>query len=380
MKTNSAPTIRADQLLYHAVFQHSALPLAALDKDLKIIQANASFCDYLGLPSSYDLTEMPLQRLPFVQDENFQYLLDQLVQNRLDKFEYETSLESPYTEEARWLKISLCAQWADGELQGALMILSDQTLFQKKINLFKSRLKAMRQENEKLKQAVEDAEGLQQFSQLAAHDLKGPIRILGNFSQLLLRRYENVLDDEGRDYLQFIHDSATHLNLVLTDMIHYADVASKPLHFDVFDFEQLMRQVKTKMAPLLEQHGAVLEFENPPRLIHGSRKYLRLLFQHLIENAVKFAKPGVRPHIRITYHRTPESHVFAVQDNGIGIGTAYQDKIFELFKRLDPASNRPGSGVGLAICKKIVERHGGKMWVESEEGKGSTFYFTLQRL
>ncbi len=367
-------------ILYHSLIENGAVPLAAVDDQLKILKANPAFCDLTGLPINRDLAEMPIEQLPFASDQHFQDLLQHMLRHRIDKFEYETHVTSPFYEETRHLKLTFSAQWQDSRFGGGLLLLNDITQFHKKKQLLEKRIKAMRQENEKLKQAVEDAEGLQQFSQLAAHDLKGPIRILGNFSQLLLKRYREILDEEGRDYLQFIHDSATHLNLVLTDMIHYADVASKPLHFDVFDFQQLIRQVKTRMAPLLEQHGAVLEFENPPKLIHGSRKYLRLLFLHLIENAIKFAKPGIPPHIRITCHRTPEHHIFAVQDNGIGIAPAYQDKIFELFKRLDPASNRPGSGVGLAICKKIVERHGGKMWVESKEGEGSTFYFSLQRL
>ncbi len=380
MKTFALQEQSASKLLFHAFFEGNALPAALVDAELKVLKANSLFCDRLGLPSKQDLTELPLERLPFASSEAFQQLLDNLMRQRLDRFEYELDLTSPFTEETAKIKLSFWAFWQANAFDGGFIALQDISHYHKKTQLLEERIKALRQENVQLKHAIEDAEGLEQFSLLAAHDLKGPIRILGNFSQLLMRRYYDVLDDEGRDYLKFIHDSAAHLNLVLTDMIHYADVARKPLHFDVFDFEQLVRQLKAKLAPLLKQHGAILEFDNPPRLLHGSRKYLRLLFLHLIENAIKFAKPGVPPHIRVTYHRTPEAHIFGVHDNGIGIKPDYHDKIFELFKRLDPASNRPGSGVGLAICKKIVERHGGRIWVESEEGKGASFYFSLQRI
>lgn len=380
MKTSILQEQSASKLLFHAFFEGNALPAALVDRELKVLKANPLFCDRLGMPSKQDLTELPLERLPFASNEAFKHMIDNLMRHRLDRFEYELDLASPFTEETAHIKLSFWAFWRAKAFNGGLIILQDISHYRKKTKLLEERIKALQQENVQLKHALEDAEGLEQFSLLAAHDLKGPIRILGNFSQLLMRRYYDLLDEEGRDYLKFIHESAAHLNLVLTDMIHYADVARKPLYFDVFDFEQLMRQLRAKLAHLLEQRGAILEFENPPHLLHGSRKYLRLLFLHLIENAIKFAKPDVPPYIRVTYHRTPEAHVFGVHDNGIGIKPDYHEHIFELFKRLDPASNRPGSGVGLAICKKIVERHGGRIWVESEEGKGTSIYFTLQRI
>ncbi len=380
MKTITSQGKSVHLSLYRTFFENSTLPVAVLDKDLKIVKANSLFCDFIGLPPHHNLTELPIDQLPFNADPHFKELLDHVLRHRLDKLEFETNILSSFYEEQRQLKVIFTTDWKDQTFQGGLLLLQDVTQFQKKIELLEERIKTIKQENEVLKHTIEDAEGLEQFSLLAAHDLKGPIRVIGNFSQLLIKRYQEVLDEEGRDYLQFVHDSATHLNMVLTDMIHYADIARKPLSFDIFDFHQLIRQIKARLTPLLERHQAILTFENPPKLLNGSRKYIRLLFHHLIENAIKFAKPDHPPHIRITYERTPEAHLFGVHDNGIGIAPTYHKHVFSLFKRLDPTTNRPGSGVGLAICKKIVERHGGRIWVESEEGKGASFYFTLKRI
>lgn len=218
---------------------------------------------------------------------------------------------------------------------------------------------------------------LERFAFVASHDLQEPVRTLVCYSQVLERRLGDRLEGDTRDYLDFVTDGAKRLQTLIRDLLAYSRVNHQDSPFTDVDAAEALSAARDNLAALIEENEAVIETGALP-LVHGNPVQVSELFQNLIANGIKFAYPGRRPHIRIAAVPQDERWVFAVTDNGIGIEPDYFQQIFTIFKRLHTAHAYPGTGVGLAICKRIVERHGGRIWVDSEPDKGSTFYFTLE--
>jgi PAS domain S-box-containing protein len=218
---------------------------------------------------------------------------------------------------------------------------------------------------------------LEQFAYVASHDLQEPLRMVASYTQLLALRYKGRLDQDADEFVDFAVDGARRMQDLINDLLTYSRVGTRALLPESVDAGKLVDQVVADLAAALEDNGGrVVHAELP--VVHGDPTQLRQLFQNLIANAVKFH--GERtPEVSVTAMSNGRVWTFAVRDNGIGIEPQYLDRIFVLFQRLHTRADYPGTGIGLAICKKIVERHRGKMWVESEHGLGTTFYFTLPR-
>jgi PAS domain S-box-containing protein len=219
---------------------------------------------------------------------------------------------------------------------------------------------------------------LERFAFIASHDLKEPLRMVHSFMCLLRDNYGKQLDAKANKYIGFAIDGSTRMTEMVTQLLTYARLGSHESEKEMVDTNQLLKGILAMQQAVLEEKGAVVQIGELP-VIYGVRTPLVLLFQNLITNAIKYQAPGTRPLITISAITTNRKFQFAIQDNGIGIATKHQHEIFQLFKRLHTKQEFAGSGMGLATCKKIVEQYGGEIWVESEEGKGSTFFFTLQR-
>jgi PAS domain S-box-containing protein len=218
---------------------------------------------------------------------------------------------------------------------------------------------------------------LQRFAYVASHDLQEPLRTVANFVQLLERRYADKLDDAGREYIAFAAGGARRMGQLIRDLLEYSriDTAGKPLN--PTETGPLVAQVLDSMAATMEAAGAVIHVQDELPAVMGDATQLERLFQNLIGNAVKYRHADRRPEIHITARRDGGVCTFAVKDNGIGIEPEYHDKIFVIFQRLHGLGVYEGTGIGLAVCKHIVERHGGRIWLESSPGEGATFHFTL---
>lgn len=218
---------------------------------------------------------------------------------------------------------------------------------------------------------------LEQFAYVASHDLKAPIRNITSFVQLLERRMAPHLDDNCRDYMNFIVSGVKQINNLIDDLLQYARVGQKEVQLDMVDFNDVLKQVFENLFSLIEERKVMVHYSNLP-VLRANPGQMVQLFQNIIENAIKFVKPGQTPVVFIQAERVDaDCFQFAIQDNGIGIAPDYKDKVFAIFQRLYPDSQDSGTGIGLAICKRIIERHKGRIWVESEEGKGSRFVFEL---
>jgi PAS domain S-box-containing protein len=216
---------------------------------------------------------------------------------------------------------------------------------------------------------------LQQFAAVASHDLQEPLRMVTNFMQLVSERCSGKLDAETNEFIGYAVDGATRMRQLINDLLAYSRVSAIPQEFALTSCENVLLDVLWNLAPVMEEHNAAVTCDTLPEVL-ADRAQIAQLFQNLIANAIKFSGPDP-PAIHLSAVRADKEWIFSVRDNGIGIRREHYDRIFVMFKRLHDRTQYPGTGIGLAICKRIVEKHRGRIWVESESGRGSTFLFTL---
>ncbi len=226
---------------------------------------------------------------------------------------------------------------------------------------------------EELERSNED---LQQFAYVASHDLQEPLRMITSYLQLIARRYKDKLDADADDFIGFAVDGASRLQTLISGLLEFSRVKTHGSTFEQVDVKEVLETILANLKLKIDEFGAGIVYDDMP-VISADRSQITRLFQNLVQNAIKFKREGTPPRIRISAEKKGEEHVFCVEDNGIGIEAQYFERIFTIFQRLHTREEFPGTGIGLSICKRIVERHGGRIWVESEYGEGSSFYFSI---
>ncbi|MDN3657419.1 two-component regulator propeller domain-containing protein [Ferruginibacter paludis] len=216
---------------------------------------------------------------------------------------------------------------------------------------------------------------LEQFAYVASHDLQEPLRTTAGFVQLLEKQYQGKLDERADKYLRFISDASGRMKQLISDLLEFSRIGNNK-KLQIVDCNIIVENVLADISLITRETGAVIQHDQLPQLI-GYSSEMKALFQNLIINGIKFRRPGVSAQIKVYAERKSSHWLFAVKDNGIGIEPQYQERIFEIFQRLHTRSEYEGSGIGLSHCKKIIELHRGKIWVESAAGEGSTFFFTI---
>lgn len=231
----------------------------------------------------------------------------------------------------------------------------------------------LKENNAELKRSNED---LEHFAYVASHDLQEPLRMVGGYTQLLARRYGDKLDQDAQEYIHYAVEGVKRMQTLISDLLTYSRLSTRPKSFVPVDMNLLLRQVLANLDRTIHEEHAQVHVENLPK-VQGDGVQLAQVLQNLISNAIKFRRDGTPPLIRIKGHKQGKTAFLQVEDNGIGIESSYLDRIFVLFQRLHTRDQYPGTGIGLAICKKIIERHGGEIHVISQPGQGTTFSFTL---
>lgn len=216
---------------------------------------------------------------------------------------------------------------------------------------------------------------LQQFARVASHDLQEPLRVIQGYVGLLNSRYTEALDEKGKEFLHYINDGTRRMEGLVKGILEHATISNSTRRMEIVPVEAALHDACANLQQRIEETGATVTNDELP-VMHINKIQITQLFQNLIGNALKFQNRDRTLKIHITYKRTGVAHVFAVEDNGIGIEPQYQAQIFEMFKRLH-SSKYPGNGLGLAICKAILDQHRGKIWVESTPGVGSRFCFEI---
>jgi light-regulated signal transduction histidine kinase (bacteriophytochrome) len=219
---------------------------------------------------------------------------------------------------------------------------------------------------------------LERFAYVASHDLQEPLRMVASFTQLLAKRYSGQLDETADRYIHYAVDGAKRMQQLIADLLAYSRVNNKELDLRQADCEALVVAAMLNLQVAIQENGASVDWDPLPELWVDQAQFVQL-FQNLLGNAIKFRRKEEPPRIHISAADSGAEWVISVRDNGIGIDPQHAERVFQIFQRLHTMEEFPGTGIGLAVCKKVVERHGGKIWVESEPGVGSAFRFTIPK-
>ncbi|MCH2082777.1 MAG: ATP-binding protein [Saprospiraceae bacterium] len=260
-----------------------------------------------------------------------------------------------------------------------VMIVKDLSDTKKKESIIQKKVAALRKKNRELKKYIESNKELEKFAFIVAHDLKSPLRTMTSFAQLLQRKANEKLNHKEEQFLNQILIAADNMSRFIDGLLTYGKVNNQALEILPIQPIRIIEKTVNALESLIREKKASISYENLGYKILADPFKLQQLYQNLIQNALKYNKEGVAPEIQISAKDNPMEWEFVVKDNGIGISTEMKDNIFALFYKHHPLDNQQGTGIGLSVCKKIVEQHKGRIWVESIEGIGSEFHFTITK-
>jgi PAS domain S-box-containing protein len=356
--------LRDSEALYHSLVD--TLPINVLRKDLagKVTFGNKLYCETLGRPLKDLLHKTDFDLFPKELAEKYVADDRKVIETRR-VFEDIEQHQKPDGTQLYVHVLKAPVFDARGEVVGTQVIFWDETARKQAEDALRQTAEALARSNREL----------EQFAYVASHDLQEPLRMVASYTQLLARRYKDQLDATAHDYIQFAVLGARRMQELINDLLTYSRVGTQGKPFAATDCEQVLADALANLKLVVEESGAVITHDSLPTLC-ADRGQLAQVFQNLISNALKFCGMAP-PRIHVGAECRDGEWRLRVTDNGIGIDPQYFDRIFMIFQRLHTRDEYPGTGIGLALCKKIVERHGGRIWVESETGKGSTFCFTL---
>ena len=228
------------------------------------------------------------------------------------------------------------------------------------------------------KELLRSNEELEQFAYVASHDLQEPLRMIISYVQIIQKNIEKKNTEGLSEFMNYVLEGTGRMQLLINDLLQFSRVTRKGNPFIAVDLNEILKISTTHLTARISENNATVTYDSMPKL-KGDNFQLIRLFQNLIDNAIKFKAPNRQPEIKISVEERAEDFVFAIKDNGIGIEDKFYNRIFVIFQRLHTRNEYEGTGIGLAVCKKIVERHGGEIWVESKQNEGSTFFFTIKK-
>lgn len=270
-------------------------------------------------------------------------------------------------------------QWINDEIVGRVISFRDISDKMEQAKIIQENVSLLNQKNQELEKYIESNLQLENFAYMASHDLKAPVRTIVSFSQLLQKSAKQKLNQSEKDFLSFIIGATNNMQRLIEALLTYARVNTQEQVLTEIPMADLIETIRVDLHSLIQENKAQIKVTGLPGKISADETKVRRLFQNLIQNAIKFQRTDVEPMISISGKNKPFHWEFSISDNGIGIESEFHEKIFLLFRKLHNQNEYQGTGIGLALCKKIVEQHGGRIWLESTPGKGTTFFFTIKK-
>ena len=364
--------LRDSEERFRAIFEQAAVGIAKTALSGQFMRVNPGFCQIVRYAES-ELLQKNWQAITHPDDiEADTEYVRSLLSGNIQTFSMEKRLVCK-DEAVRWANVTVSAMRdANGTPQYLICAIED--ISQRKLvqELLQASLDTQTRYAQELTRS--NAE-LEQFSYVASHDLQAPLSTIAGYAQLLEKRCHNQLDAQGNKFIRNIVNSCGRMQALIDDLLEYSRVGRSEKPFDVIDCNLVFEDACANLQLAIRQDRASVTRGDLPR-VKGDSFQLLQLFQNLIGNAIKY-RSSEAPMVRVSASRQGDSWVFSVQDNGIGIAEQYHPRIFQLFQRLHSQKQYSGTGIGLAICQRIVARHGGRLWVESEPNRGSTFYFSI---
>jgi PAS domain S-box-containing protein len=393
-------TLRGAETPYRVIVENISEGAATLLPDGMILYANTAFSNLL---------KVPLERIIGTRFEDYVWDTDRALLPGL----FEKSLNEIVRREIRlktassWLPvyISLRHLPLDEEKPGLSMVVTDiserkraeeelrrahdeldvrvhqRTRELKEANAsLHSEIAERKRAEEALKRVVKDLarsnSELQQFAYVASHDLQEPLRTVASYLELLAMRYKGKLDEKADKYIFYAVDGASRMSTLINDLLAYSRVGSRGKPFSSVPLSAVLHKVLASLKSVIRENNAAITYDELP-VVTGDETQLTQLLQNMIVNAIKFRRKDASPVVHLSAKREKNEWVIGIHDNGIGIDPAFKERVFAIFQRLHTREEYAGTGMGLAIARRIVERHGGRIWVESAPGEGATFFFTL---
>jgi len=364
--------LRDSEERFRAIFEQAAVGIAKTALCGQFMRVNPGFCQIVRYAES-ELLQKNWQAITHPDDiEGDREYVRSLLSGNIQTFSLEKRLVCK-DEAVRWANVTVSAMRdANGTPQYLICAIED--ISQRKLvqELLQASLDTQTRYAQELTRS--NAE-LEQFSYVASHDLQAPLSTIAGYAQLLEKRCHNQLDAQGNKFIRNIVNSCERMQALIDDLLEYSRVGRSEKPFDVIDCNLVFEDVCANLQLAIRQNQASVTRGDLPR-VRGDSFQLLQLFQNLIGNAIKY-RSSEAPMVHVGASRQGDNWVFSVQDNGIGIAEQYHPRIFQLFQRLHSQKQYSGTGIGLAICQRIVDRHGGRLWVESELNRGSTFYFSI---
>ncbi|MBD0392353.1 MAG: PAS domain S-box protein [Microcoleus sp. C1-bin4] len=364
--------LRDSEERFRAIFEQAAVGIAKTTLCGQFMRVNPGFCQIVRYAES-ELLQQNWQAITHPDDlEADREYVRSLLSGNIQTFSLEKRLVCK-DQAVRWANVTVSAM-RDAKGTPQYLICAIEDISERKLvqELLQESLDTQTRYAQELTRS--NAE-LEQFSYVASHDLQAPLSTIAGYAQLLEKRCHNQLDAQGNKFIRNIVNSCERMQALIDDLLEYSRVGRSEKAFDVIDCNLVFDDACANLQLAIRQDRASVTRGDLPR-VRGDSFQLLQLFQNLIGNAIKY-RSSEAPMVRVSASRQGDSWVFSVQDNGIGIAEEYHPRIFQLFQRLHSEKQYSGTGIGLAICQRIVDRHGGRLWVESEPNRGSTFYFSI---
>jgi signal transduction histidine kinase len=373
-RTEAEQMLRASESNLNAIIENSDAFIYSIDRDFKYITFNSALKNRMKLHFGIDIAPgYPIfDYIDKVEPGRAREWVDiytRALNGEIVKFEREFIVGDILN----YTSFSIHPIWENENITGLSCFVNDIT--EKKL----ANMKLLELNKNLEKQARELASSnaeLEQFAYVASHDLQEPLRMVSSFMSRLESKYGHVVDEKGRQYIHFALDGAKRMREIIRDLLEFSRIGSTGYDAEQVDINKLINELLPFFRRIIEEDHGRISFTALP-MLQTYKTPVRQVFQNLIGNALTYHRASIPPVVSISCIETPLHYQFSVKDNGIGIEAKDFDKIFIIFQRLHNRDEYPGTGMGLAIAKKIIENLGGRIWLESEPGKGSTFYFTL---